>query len=297
MRTLTLDNGLIRADVLPELGGKVWSLRRPGGREWIWRNPGVPPRPVGAGAAYDDNWAGGWEELFPNDAAGSFDGRELPDHGEWWSSSWTVREPSGSTEAELALECRSVPASCVKRLSLEPGSARLRVSYVIANRGDAPLRFLFKQHLALAVTPDCLIELPGGDVTAVDLGFSTRLGRAGPFRWPVGGGRGGGEVDLSRLPGPQEKQREFVYVDRPPEGWCGAFDAARGERLRLSFDTAVFPCTWLFMDLGGWRGLYTAVLEPCTNMPKDLAAAAAAGRCATLAPGSRLECEVVAELS
>ena len=33
------------------------------------------------GAVYDDVWAGGWEELFPNDAPGRFEGRELP--GPW----------------------------------------------------------------------------------------------------------------------------------------------------------------------------------------------------------------------
>jgi hypothetical protein len=50
------------------------------------------------------------------------------------------------------------------------------------------------------------------------------------------------------------------------------------------------------MTFGGWRGLYTVVLEPCTNLPKDLATACRAGRCASINPGAALETTVVAEL-
>lgn len=91
--SLTLQNGIVRAVVLPSLGGRVWELedcRR--GRQWIWHRPGVPLAATAPGDAYDDVWAGGWEELFPNDAPGPFDGRALPDHGEWWALPWTVVE-------------------------------------------------------------------------------------------------------------------------------------------------------------------------------------------------------------
>jgi hypothetical protein len=41
----------------------------------------------------------------------------------------------------------------------------------------------------------------------------------------------------------------------------------------------------LFLTYGGWRDCYTAVLEPCTNMPKDLAEAVHAGQSARLDAG------------
>lgn len=48
---VTLENGLVRAVIIPSLGGRVWNLtdlRRDG--EWIWHRPTVPlsTQPVGA---------------------------------------------------------------------------------------------------------------------------------------------------------------------------------------------------------------------------------------------------------
>lgn len=131
----------------------------------------------------------------------------------------------------------------------------------------------------------------------MDPGFGTLLGEGGPCGWPVARGRNGNPVDLSMLPAPESAHREFVYVSGLPEGWCGVRHEPSGARLRLHFPLAVFPYTWLFLTYGGWRGLYTAVLEPCTNMPKDLETAVRDGHCASLQPNQSLECEVRAVLS
>ncbi|HWR97518.1 MAG TPA: hypothetical protein VN317_03780, partial [Candidatus Methanoperedens sp.] len=77
---LVLENARLRAVILPKLGGRVWELEdRVRDRQWIWHREGVPLAAAPAGAVYDEVWAGGWEELFPNDAPGPFEGRTLPD--------------------------------------------------------------------------------------------------------------------------------------------------------------------------------------------------------------------------
>lgn len=287
-----LDNGRLRADLLPAFGGRAWALHDlERGVQWVWRNPTVALAVPPAGASYDDCWAGGWEELFPNDAAGRFDGRDLPDHGEWWSRAWTadvLEDTPQRAAVRLRLETRSVPASCEKIVSLDAGAKTLRARYRIENRGSAPLRFMLKQHFAAAVRPGDRLELPGGTVRAVDPSFSTLLREPTPYPWRP-------DAPPATLPA-AGRDREFVYVTDLPEGWAGV-RRADGAALRLSFDLKVFPHCWFFMDFGGWRGLYTVVIEPCTNWPKDLAAAAAAGRCASLPPGGTLETVVEAALS
>ena len=293
---LRLSNGRMEALVLPALGGKVWSLRdMESGRNWIWNNPQVPLRAVPPGAGYDENWAGGWEELFPCDAAGKFLGRDLPDHGEWWSRAWewAVADSESGPEIRMRLNCRSIQASCEKIVTLAADRPELTISYRIENLENEPIHFLFKQHLAVAVVPTDRLELPGGQMTAVDRAFSTRLGGEGPYAWPIGVGGDGLPADLSALPSAEQGHREFIYVSELPEGWCGV-RAAAGGRLRLRFPTDIFPHTWLFMTFGGWRGHYAVVLEPCTNKPKDLSAAFKAGQCASLPRGGVLECSVTA---
>ena len=282
-----LDNGRLRADILPGFGGRAWTLEDLERKtQWLWQNPKVALAVPAAGASYDDSWAGGWEELFPNDAPGTFDGRKLADHGEWWSKSWTadvLEDGPKRAEIRLRLETKSVPASCEKIVSLDAGAKALRVRYRIENRGRKPLRFMLKQHLAAAVRPGDRLELPGGTVHAVDGSFSTMV-KGTPFPW-------------SGLAVPAHGQdKEFVYVADLPEGWAG-IRRPDGAGLRMSFDRKVFPHCWFFMDFGGWRGHYVVVVEPCTNWPKDLAEAAAAGRCASLPPGGVLETAVEVSLS
>lgn len=296
-----LENSAIRLEVLPKLGGRVWNLWDVrSGRQWIWQNPVLPLRTPLPNIPFDDQWAGGWEQLYPNDAEGEFEGRLLPDHGEWWSKPWTADvAASGPDRAELRLRAtmEKLPSTCEKTLWLERDEPRLHVRYRIRNDAHDSVRFLFKEHLAVAVDPQCRLELPGGSVTAVSLEYSRRIGKPGPHRWPTAQDKSGRLVDLSRLPDPAEESREFIYVEKLPEGWCGVRHEPSGARLRMRYSTKDFPYTWMFMDFGGWKGYYLVVLEPCTTMPKDLNEAAKRGSISRLEPGKSLDCDLTVELS
>ena len=65
----------------------------------------------------------------------------------------------------------------------------------------------------------------------------------------------------------------------------------------MEFDAERLPFVWLFLTYGGWRDLYTAVLEPCSNMPKDLQEAVRLGQSARLEPGEEFETAVTVTLS
>ena len=272
----------------------MWELRdRVRDRQWIWHREDVPLAASPPGSAYDEVWAGGWEELFPNDAPGQFEGRTLLDHGEWWTAAWTVAESSGGAEALLRLVSDTPVhgAVCTKEFRLSAGDSRLRVSYRIENRQPRAFHFLFKQHLPVAVTPSCRLVLPGGRVTAVDPSFGTLLPGPGPFVWPSAG-----NVDLSQVPERSSTTREFVYVTDLAGSWCGIDDVAQGASLRMEFEARELPFLWLFLSYGGWRGCYTVVLEPCSNLPKDLVEAVRLGQSAHLPIGGIFQTTVTVTL-
>lgn len=294
--TVVLENQYLRAVIIPALGGRVWELEdRLRGRQWIWHRPGVPLQVTPVGSVYDDVWAGGWEELFPNDAPGEFEGRKLPDHGEWWAMRWSVASTAEGDVAELTLTAEStfVRADCVKKFRLASDEGTLSVTYRIRSKEDRPFHFLFKQHLPIAISPDCRLRLPGGRVEPVDPEFSSLLASGETFDWPSVTGA----IDMQSIPPPSSRQQEFVYVSNLPEGWCGVEDRMAGAALRMDFDRVAFPHVWLFLTYGGWRGLYTAVLEPCTNMPKDLAKAVERNQSAMLLPGQEFVTSVSVTLA
>ena len=282
--TVVLESGQVRAVIVPSLGGRVWELEdRVRGRQWIWQRADVPLAASAPGDAYDDVWAGGWEELFPNDAPGRFEGRTLPDHGEWWTMAWDVVEASGDV-VRLSAQSSVVQALCSKDFRLASDQARLTVSYRIRSLERRPFHFLFKQHLPVKLTPACRLILPGGRVRAVDPSFGSLLPGPGPFEWPLAKSSTGAITDLRVVPSRSRELREFVYVTHLPQSWCGIEDREQNASLCLTFDARTLPFVWLFLSYGGWRDTYTAVLEPCTNMPKDLQEAVRLGQSACLHP-------------
>jgi hypothetical protein len=204
--------------------------------------------------------------------------------------SWRVAESRADGDAILRLEASTEVrrALCSKEFRLGADSASLDVTYRIVSHEDEPFHFLFKQHLPVAVTPSCELAMPGGRVTAVDAQFGTLMPGPGPHIWPIADADGR-IVDLRHVPPRSSESREFVYCDQLGDGWCGVNDMEARASLRMQFDRAVMPFVWLFLAYGGWRGCYTAVLEPCTNMPKELAEATRLGQSARLAPGEAFE--------
>lgn len=297
--SVVLESDALRAVVLPALGGRVWELLdKVRGRQWIW-NRGVDQlREQPVGANYDEVWAGGWEELFPNDAPGPFEGRELPDHGEWWARRWDV---SGLAEdagpmLRLTASMTVVKASCTKEFRLLDDGATLDVRYAVRSEEPQPFHFLFKQHLPIQLASDCLLQLPGGRARCVDPSFGTNVTNPAEFAWPHAPANGR-LIDLRRIPAGSSRQQEFLYLRDLPQPWCGVDDPGCGASLRMRFDASHLPYLWLFLSYGGWRGHYTAVLEPCSNCPKDLAEAARLGQSARLAPGEEFATRVAVRLS
>jgi Domain of unknown function (DUF5107) len=292
-RAIVLENRYLRAVVLPELGAKVWSLvDKTADREVLWHNPRLPPRPAHYGAAYDDWFCGGWDELFPNDAPTAVAGDAYPDHGELWAMpfAWEVAEEDGAATLRVRRAGVVTNTNIERRISLRADAPLLRFGYRISNGGPLPLDFLWKLHPALRITPAARIDLPARQVL-VDEGFRARLG-VDSFSWP----HTGSGVDVRQIPPPSAAACDFYYATELDAGWCALTDTAAQAGFGLVFDPAVFRSVWVFGAYGGWRGLYTTILEPCTGYPYRLEDAIAQGTASQLGAGETLETEVTAVL-
>jgi hypothetical protein len=295
LRTVALENRLLRIVILPEAGAKIWQITyKPLDADLLWNNPRVPPTRLPMNARYDDVWSGGWDDLFPNDEAGAIEGEMYPDHGEFWTGEWQA-EPFSSND-EVGVRLRFItPISAIsvdKTIRIRRDSGRVSFQHVLKNLGNTPFPFLWKLHPAMAVTPQHRIDFPSMKVS-LEPAFPGTLGNAPTsFNWPQTQ-INGQNIDLRRIPASSERQLYFFYGSDMEAGWCALTNTANRLACGFLFDQKVFPSCWLFASYGGWRNYNVAVLEPCTGYPLNFEAMRAAGRHRTLAPGEVLSTEVL----
>jgi hypothetical protein len=298
LQVVRLENELLRIDVLPEAGAKIYNfVHKASGRNLLWHNPHIDPARHAFGTSFDDNWSGGWDELLPNDLV-SHDtfGDPLPDHGEFWTQSmpWDVLSSGGdSVSVRFTAHGRVSPVTFEKTLTLNDGESFCRVHYRLTNRGTTPYDYVWNVHPAMAISTDTWLDVPAID-GSTELWRNERFAAGETFRWPRLPDRQGTVCDLRRIEGPHSGIADQQYLPNVSEGWYAVTDRRAKVGFGMVFPTALFPNVWLFRTFGGWRGLHTLILELSTGKSRNLEEARAKRECATLAPGAAQEADLLA---
>jgi hypothetical protein len=295
LRTIIVENSLLRLIILPEAGAKIWQITyKPHDADVLWNNPRIGPARLPMNSRYDDVWSGGWDELFPNDEIAAISGDVYPDHGELWSGEWQAEPFQSATELGVTLHF-TTPISAIaveKTILLRRDESKVYFSHVFTNTGNSPFPFLWKLHPAMAVSPQHRIDFPAMKVVLEPAFPGTLDGAPQHNTWPVVK-IGNREVDLRRIPCADDRQLYFFYGTDMNAGWCALTNTQTGLACGLKFDPSVFPCAWLFATYGGWRNYNVAVLEPCTGYPLNFEAMQKAGRHKELAPGASFMAQVL----
>jgi hypothetical protein len=293
---IALEGDVLYVTLFPAVGGKILDLvHRPTGTNLLWQNSRVPFARTHAGAPFDDVWCGGWDELFPTDAACALGGNAFHDHGDLWNGPWAWsidHDDDESAAITLRRHSTSLPCLVEKRIELRRESSSLVIRHRLTNLGPCQIPFVWSLHVAHSLEPGSRVLLPAGSVGAQEPYF----GRAGPgtCSWPLHVDESGVEHDLSRTLAADSGVSEFLWARELREGWCAVVHPSAGIGLGLAFDLDVFPTVWLFADYGGWRGHHFLLTEPSTSPPGSLAENVAAGTAAKLDPRGMLETVVVA---
>jgi len=295
LQALILENELLRVEILPEAGGNIRSICfKPANRELLWHNPMVRPAAHAPGSVFDDVWAGGWDDLFPNAIAELHAGGMTPDHGELWTRRWEWKIVDDRPAALLHLWCMTpqTPARVDKWVLLRPGEPQLRVRYRIANLGNRPFAYSFTLHPALPASVPGRIDLGAGAMQIDPWNLAEPPPTPLRYCWPLAAGRDGAGLDMRQILPARAGTAGLHYVAEWQAGWCAITDVAAGIGLGLVFSSEAFPACALFFSYGGFRGHQTVVVEPSTSWPASLAAAEAAGRAPVLPPGRAIEYDV-----
>ncbi len=270
----------LEAIVVPSAGMKITNLRRPRGREWLWRNDQVPltvPREGGSFVETGDS--GGWDECFPTVAPSPIPGAPagtppLPDHGELWSARWSSAafEHAGHVTLTSSASGRLLPYTFDRELTLDSREPVMRLRYRLANTGDSPFPWIWSAHPLLNVQPGTTLDLPTMRQVRVDAALGVPSLASGDIvSWPDALGGASGTFTFADGDGWAVK----VFGDVGASGRMTVTDPHRGERLEMVVQPGEVPQVGLWINQRGWsapgkKPYYNLGLEPAIGAPDSL---------------------------
>jgi len=299
---LVLQNEQLRITVTPEVGGTITAIEHKGlGASVLGTVPWEPEAtPLEPGAAREETlwltrYTGGWPLLFPNGGdACEFEGVFHGFHGEGSITPWEVTAAE-HTRLGLARRFVSSPVEMHREIALEGDVVTVRER--VRMLGDRPVRAMWGHHPTFG--SDLLagsFEIQSGarSVT-VDDGYdppTNPLIAGAEGDWPSVPGKQG-PYDLCR---PEGKLAALAYLRDFASPWISIRRLDNSVAVTLSWDGTIFPCAWLWLELGGneappWGGRTRLIgLEPNTTWPANgLAGADRRGAVLlTLRPGAEI---------
>jgi hypothetical protein len=311
LRAVTLENRALRVTVLPDKGSDIVELRLKAlDLDVLWASPiGLrdlsTTRPSSDGlGAFMDLYEGGWQEILPSGGPpSSYAGASWGQHGETTTLPWDYRiETDEPNDISVTFRVRLLryPLAVHKSLRLRDERAILEIDETLANEADEPIDLMWGHHPTVGapfLSDSCRFQLPGGTTrTSAQPTFERQRTTAGAMgRWPEIPAHGGGALNLSRMPPPEARSAEFLYITDVPDGWFAMVNDDLGAGFGLVWDPAIFRHVWYWQVARGaygypWYGrTYSMALEPWTSWPGEgLSAAVQHGTALRLGAGERL---------
>jgi galactose mutarotase-like enzyme len=281
---------------VPAAGMKLTNLRRPRGREWLWRNDQIPlAQPRESTSFVETADSGGWDECFPTVGACPIPGApaespHLPDHGELWSATWTSSAYEHADGVTLAAAATGslLPYEFHRELTLDPHEPVLRVRYRLRHTGDSPFPWIWCAHPLFNVQPGTTIELPSLRQVKVDAVHGlTGLSPGDIVSWPEAFGGAAGRFTFPD----RGTWAVKLFGDVGPSGRMVLTDPRHGERLEIVARSEEVSQVGMWINNRGWapagrQPYYNLGLEPAIGAPDRLDQAVRDWKTAeTLVPG------------
>jgi galactose mutarotase-like enzyme len=255
---VTLRNEQVAIVVAPELGAKVVSLTNlRSGRDWL--SDGSPAALVRnkLGDNFASSTLSGWDECLPTISACTWNGRELPDHGEVWSVPW-VADTSQPTRVRTTVDLPLSPLRFSRELSLQENE--ITATYTLTSLAEVPQLFLWAMHPLIVPRAGDRVVLP-----------QDALSQLSDSAWL-------NNLDLSgRFPAYAK-----VFIARLPEGRAAVVNDNTGDRLSFEWNALENNTLGIWLTRGGWNGCHHLALEPTNAAADSLADAATQNHCGVI---------------
>lgn len=294
--TITITSDALEATITPERGGDIVQVV-----DRATATPLLAASPTGlvgatAGAPEDSmarwlrGYPGGWQLLVPN--AGperDHDGVRQGFHGEAALAEWRVLAEDASS-CVLETHLLTAPLRLTRTVRVEGDT--LAVTDTVANLSPDPVETRIVQHPAFGAPflDDDSYVVTNAATIVTDAGAPGSLAAADVVGSPGDVLPAGPVPDSIRLPGPGSGASLFAALTDFGAAEATFCSPSRSLAVRLSWDGAVLPHAWLWIEAHAGRGwpwfrrLYAVAIEPADILPGE----GAIGALRRGGPGTRI---------
>lgn len=268
-QSIILENDTLRAEFLPDPGGKMASLiSKRTGFEFLVQRPSPVYREQPFAGVYVNGECSGFDDMFPTIDVCHCDshpwqGAELADHGEVWSLPWKV---VAADKDSLTMSVHGVrfPYLLKKRIALTKNAA-IRFEYELTNLSPFDFEYLWAGHFMINIVEGAKVCVPEDCREMVTILSNSGLKFGDIHRWPhlkdANGQSYRADVVRSKSVKGFEK---YYFTNSLKQGWCRLEYPNQRDNFRLTFSTETVPYLGILMNEEGWDGLYNIIIEPCS---------------------------------
>jgi len=267
-KSIVLENTRIRAEFIPEPGGKLTSLiNKETGYEYLIQRKNEIYRDQPFDGVFVDGECSGYDDMFPTIDICKYEnepweGIGMADHGEVWSLPWEYTMDNLSLH--MAVKGVRFPYKLEKKIYFINENT-LRLDYTLTNYSPFDFEFLWAGHLMINIEEGTIVKVPDDCKEAVTI-LTNGKGAFGDINnWPFFKDKSGNTYQADTCRSKEVMGFEKYYFNnRLEDGWCKLKYPDNRNNLKVSFPVSTVPYLGILMNEGGWDGLYNIIIEPCT---------------------------------
>jgi hypothetical protein len=267
-KSIVLENTKIRAEFIPDPGGKLASLiNKETGYEYLIQRKNPIYRDQPFDGVYVDGECSGYDDMFPTIDTCKYEnepwkGVDMADHGEVWSLPWEY----AADDFALHMTVKGVrfPYKLEKRIYFRNENS-LRLDYTLTNISPFDFEFLWAGHLMINIIEGTKVEVPDDCKQMVTI-LTNGNGAFGDINdWPFLKDKYGNNyrADIARSEDVMGFEK-YYFNNRLEDGWCKLKYPDGKNILKISFPVSTVPYLGILMNEGGWDNLYNIIIEPCS---------------------------------
>ncbi|MEO5893485.1 MAG: hypothetical protein ABIQ31_24745 [Ferruginibacter sp.] len=266
--SIVLENASIRAEFLPDPGGKMVSLiNKKTGYEYLLQRGNEVYLDQPFDGDFVKGECAGFDDMFPTIDVCGYENEpwkdvKMADHGEVWSLPWHYELKNDALY--LSVDGVRFPYTMEKNVCFI-GENSIRVDYTLTNNSAYDFEFLWAGHLMINMEEGMRVVVPGDCKQAITI--LTNTGREfGELQdWPDFKDGDGNiyRADISR-PENVKGFEKYYFNNKLADGWCRLEYPGNENKLTIAFPVDTVPYLGLLMNEKGWDNLYNIIVEPCT---------------------------------